>query len=142
MRNIILSEMLPNMESILEEQTKRNVLRPAKQKENFQSDQWDENLRGQKMSNSTGRVIYKYQMPVQEHFEMGLPENAEILRMTDEKGMFWLWAVVNTNASNETRKFHAFKCGGKIPDELNLKYIGCCAIYIQAELMLYIFEEL
>lgn len=108
----------------------------------IQSDQWDEKLRGQKMSSSTGKAIYKYQMPVQEHFEMLLPKDAEILRMTDEKGMFWLWAIVNTDTSDEIRKFHAFKCGGKIPDELKLKYIGCCAIYIQAELMLYIFEEL
>jgi len=108
-----------------------------------QADQWDEAMRGPKMGLGSGAVIYKYQMPVQECFEMKLPKGAQIIRMAGEKGMLWLWAVVDTNVDDEVRKFKAFKCGGSgMNGASNLIYHGCAAIYIQAELMLYIFEEI
>lgn len=95
------------------------------------------------MSDTTGLTIFKYQMPVSESFEMKLPKGAEIIRMNGEMGGLWLWAVVDTEADDETRKFHAFKCGGSgMSPDMNLTYRGCAAIYIQAELMLYIFEEM
>ena len=106
-----------------------------------QADQWDEALRGKKMSDASGRVIFKYQMPVLERFTMRLPRGAEIIRMEDQGGMFWLWAVVRTDVPDEDRHFWAFKCGGKIPDDLNIKYVGFCAVFVQMELGLYIFEE-
>lgn len=106
------------------------------------SDQWDVGLRGPKMSSTQGRVIFKYQMPVSEEFSMRLPKGAEIIRMDGENGHLWLWAVVDTDQEDEERKFYAFKCGGSgLADKDNLIYRGCAAIYIQAELMLYIFEE-
>lgn len=94
------------------------------------------------MSQAQGRVIYKYQMPVLERFEMRLPEGANILRVQDQGGMFWMWAEVRTDVPDETRKFWAFKCGGKIPDNLTLQYIGFCAVFVQQELGLYIYEEI
>jgi hypothetical protein len=111
----------------------QEALRPA--------DTWDETVRGPRMSEATGRVIFKYQMPVLEQFTMKLPAGAEIIRMEDQGGMFWLWAVVNTDAPTEERRFHAFKTGAKIPDGLPLRYVGFCAIFVQMELGLYIFEE-
>jgi len=107
-----------------------------------QIDQWDEALRGQKMSDATGRVIFKYQMPVLEQFTMKLPRGAEIIRVADQGGMFWLWAVVHTDSPDEERKFWAFKCGGKMPEGVPLKYVGFCAVFVQMELGLYIFEEI
>ena len=120
------------------------VFKPVENQEEPQKDQWDEKLRGKKMSSNSGKVIYKYQMPIKEHFEMRLPINAEIIRMDSQDGFFWLWAVVNTEYPDEIRKFHAVKCGGNMPDveESNLVYRGCCAMFIQQELMLYIFEEI
>lgn len=103
-------------------------------------DQWDEALRGPRMSEATGRVIFKYQMPVLEHFTMQLPQGAEIIRMEDQGGMFWLWAVIDTEAPVEEREFYAFKTGAKIPDGLRLRYLGFCAVFVQMELGLYIFE--
>lgn len=44
--------------------------------------------------------------------------------------------------SMDYEKFHAVKCGGQMPDIEKLQYVGCCAIFVQQELMLYIFEEL
>lgn len=101
---------------------------------------WDEATRGPRMSDATGRVIFKYQMPVLESFEMELPAGAEIIRVADMDGMFWMWAVVDTNAPTEVRRFMAFKTGAEIPANINLNYIGFCAIFVQMELGLYIFE--
>lgn len=106
-----------------------------------QADQWDEGLRGVKMSSSTGRVIFKYQMPVLERFTMKLPKGAQIIRVTDQGGMFWLWAVVSTDVPDEERNFVAVKTGANVPDG-NLNYIGFCAIFVQQELGLYIFENM
>lgn len=106
-----------------------------------QADQWDASTRGPKMANPTGKAIFKYQMPVLEQFEMKLPQDALIIRMEDQGGMFWLWAVVDTRARDETRKFRAFKTGAPIPDSFDGKYIGFCKIHVQQELGLYIFED-
>lgn len=107
-----------------------------------QLDQWDLSVRGQKMSDVSGRTIFKYQMPVLESFTMRLPVGADIIRVADQGGMFWLWAVVRTDVPDEDRHFRAFKCGGKIPDELDLRYVGFCAVFVQMELGLYLFEEI
>lgn len=106
-----------------------------------QEDQWDVTTRGQKMSGNSGKVIYKYQMPVLEKFTMKLPKGAEILRVADQDGMFWLWAVVDTNVPDEERHFVAVKCGANVPEGRILNYIGMCAIFVQQELALYIFED-
>lgn len=107
----------------------------------LQSDQWDETLRGKKMSDASGRVIFKYQMPVLERFTMRLPRSAEIIRMADQGGMFWLWAVVDTRLPDEDRHFVAVKCGGNVPETPGLIYRGFCAVFVQQELGLYIFED-
>lgn len=103
---------------------------------------WDKTLRGPRMSEATGKVIFKYQMPVLERFTMKLPAGAQIIRMEDQDGLFWLWAVVDTNAPLEDREFMAFKTGAKIPTDASLSYIGFCAVFVQMELGLYIFEVL
>lgn len=103
---------------------------------------WNEALRGPRMSEATGRVIFKYQMPVLEEFTMDLPRGAEIIRTEDQGGMFWMWAIVNTDAPTETRFFKSFKTGAKMPDNVELKYIGFCKIFVQMELGLYMFEDL
>ena len=114
--------------------------------EKMAKDQWDTS-RGPKMSNVTGRTIFKYQMLVQEYFTMRLPKGAEIIRMDGQDGKLWLWAVVDTEAPDEARTFHMVKCGGAMPrirskkEGFSLVYRGCCAIFIQQELMLYVFEE-
>lgn len=94
------------------------------------------------MSNATGRLIYKYQIPILEAFTVRLPEGAEILRVEHIDGLSWIWAIVNTDAPDEDRHFMAFKTGTKMPDGVNLKYIGYHAIFVQAELALYLFEVL
>lgn len=103
---------------------------------------WNEATRGPRMSEATGKVIFKYQMPVKEVFSIDLPKGAQIIRVADLDGMFWLWAIVDTNAPMEKRFFRAFKTGAKIPDDFDTShYLGMCAVFVQMELGLYIFED-
>ena len=46
---------------------------------------WDERARGPRMSKTTGKTIWKYQMPVAEKFVMALPEGAEVIRVEERK---------------------------------------------------------
>lgn len=102
---------------------------------------WDDSERGPKMAlvEKPSRTIWKYQIPVLEDFTISLPKGAEIIRFANEEGRLWIWAIVCPDAELKPRRILAFKAGAEMPDD-KLKYLGCAAIYIQAELMLYYFE--
>lgn len=85
--------------------------------------------------------IFKYQMPICEKYSLQLPIRAEILRVDDVDGMFYLWAMVNPSAPLEQRNFEAYKTGQDIPNPEGLVYLGHCCIYIGMELCLYIHER-
>lgn len=87
--------------------------------------------------------IYKYALPVRETFELELPKNAQIIRVEDVDGLFFLWAIVNCEDSceKETRFFECYKTGQVINTPLeNLKLLGTCKLFIMQELCLYVFE--
>lgn len=91
-------------------------------------------------------VIYKYRLPFQEVAEVVLPAGAEIIRIDGENsgpsaGQISIWAIVDADAPKEVRTFHLFKTGGAMPDNIHeATYHGCGAIFIQMELMMYVFE--
>jgi hypothetical protein len=88
------------------------------------------------------KAIFKYRVPIMEVSKIDLPEGADIVRVDGVDGAIWMWAVVDTEAPLETRTFHLFKTGGEMPDDISkYKYIGCGAIFVQLELMLYVFER-
>lgn len=106
------------------------------------SENWDTSIRGPKMSGEDGNRIWKYQIPVSEEFVKMLPKGARIIRVANEGGMLWMWAMVDTSAPDVSRKIHAFKAGGTMPDNaFDMEFIGMAPIYIQQELMLYFFED-
>lgn len=92
------------------------------------------------------KVIYKYRLPFMETAEVVMPVGAEIIRLEDEKtgpsaGQISIWAIVDTDAPKEVRQFRLFKTGGAMPDNIHeAQYLGCGAVYIQMELMMYVFE--
>lgn len=92
------------------------------------------------------KVIYKYRLPFMEVAKVILPVGAQIIRVDGETdpitgGQISLWAIVDTEAPTELRTFHLFKTGGKMPDDISsYLYHGCGAIFIQMELMMYVFE--
>lgn len=87
--------------------------------------------------------IFKYTLPIAERTHIDLPLGAQILRVDGLDGGLWVWAMVDTTAPLERREFALFKTGGDMPDNVaeEYKYVGCGSIYIQQELMLYVFEK-
>jgi len=86
--------------------------------------------------------IFKYPMPVQEKFELQLPVGAKIIRVADIDGLFYLWAIVNTEIEEtETRFIECYKTGQPIDNPETLNYLGLCCLFIMQELGLYMFER-
>lgn len=88
------------------------------------------------------RTIHKYRLPFKEIAHVDLPVGAEVIRIDDcDSGAIWLWAIVDTTKPFESREFLLFKTGSKMPDDVELRYLGCGAIFVQMELMMYVFER-
>ena len=88
------------------------------------------------------KTIYKYSLPVQEKLVIELPVGADIIRVDDVDGLFWLWAIVDPEAEKEPRRIECYKTGQPIETPLeHLKYLGCCKLFIMQELCLYMFEN-
>ena len=87
-------------------------------------------------------TIWKFQLPIMERATVTMPEGADVLRVDGLDGKLWLWAVVDTEAVLVDREFLLFKTGASMDGSGDLQYLGCGAIFIQMELMLYVFEEI
>lgn len=88
------------------------------------------------------KVIYKYRLSFMETSKVVLHKDAKILRIDGSDGAIWLWALVDTEAPLVERTFYLFKTGGKMPDDIEFyQYLGCGAIFVQMELMMYVFEK-
>jgi hypothetical protein len=89
--------------------------------------------------------IFKYPLPVKETFTLDLPDDAEIIRVDDVDGHFWLWAIVNTDPTipTKTRYFENYKTGQEFKTNPRyLKYLGMVKMFIMQELALYVFENI
>jgi hypothetical protein len=89
--------------------------------------------------------IYKYPLPVKEKYAIELPKGARIIRCEDVDGLFFLWAIVNTDpdAEKELRYLEFYKTGQPIETPLeNLVLLGTCKLFIMQELCLYVFENI
>lgn len=88
------------------------------------------------------KAIFKYRLPFKEDSSITIHEDANIIRVDGLDGAIWLWAVVDTNKPLVTRSFKLFKTGGEMPDNIQeYFYHGCGAIFVQMELMMYVFEH-
>lgn len=90
------------------------------------------------------KTIFKYTLSIKEKQIIELPHNAEIIRVEDVDGLFFLWAIVENdeNHPKESRYLEFYKTGQPMVEPINeLKYLGCCKLFIQQELCLYVFER-
>lgn len=82
-------------------------------------------------------------MPIQEKIELELPLGAKIIRVSDVDGLFFLWAIVDTDIEEkEIRHIEFFKTGQPIESHETLIYLGICKLFIMQELGLYTFERI
>lgn len=88
-------------------------------------------------------VVHKYAIPFQEGFELNLPRGSQVVRIDTIDGFNFLWALheVSDNPEIVTYKFVSSKTGGEIEHEKPLTFVGMYSIFIQMELLLYVFLE-
>ena len=90
------------------------------------------------------KAIYKYPIPIKEKYTIELPKDAQIIRTEDVEGLFFLWAIVETDEEHpkEKRCLEFYKTGHPIETSLeNLNFLGTCKLLIMQELCLYVFEN-
>lgn len=87
------------------------------------------------------KTIFKYTLPFMELSTVELPVGAEVVRCAGMDGFVFIWCIVDTDAPLEKRTFYLFKTGSPMPKDKRLRYLGCSAIHVQMELMMYILEE-
>ena len=92
------------------------------------------------------KKIFKYEMSIKEKQEIELPVGANIIRVDDVDGKFFLWAIVDApkedeEVETEIRYLEFYKTGQPIEDDTYLIYLGFCKLFIMQELGLYVFER-
>ena len=87
-------------------------------------------------------AVYKYLIPFQEDFDLKLPKGSKVVRIDTDNGNPYLWALVPVDETEiYTYKFKSSKTGGIIDHSDDLIFLDTYSIYIQMELMLYVFLE-
>ncbi|HEX8610172.1 MAG TPA: hypothetical protein VF800_02705 [Telluria sp.] len=89
------------------------------------------------------KAIHKYQLGMAEQASVMMPEGAVVIRVDGIDGFLWLWAVVDTDAPMIKRDFLLFKTGASMPADILQThcYLGCGGIFVQMELMMYVWED-
>ena len=88
-------------------------------------------------------VVYKYLIPFQEWFTMNLKDGSKVVRIDVAEGNPYMWVLTPLGDDIKTVKYHfkSSKTGGVIEHTEDLVFIDTYAIFIQMELMLYVFLE-
>lgn len=68
-------------------------------------------------------TVYKYPIPIEDEFDLELPEGAKILKVELQGQHPNIWALVNSENTNQKRSFRFAGTGHSLPDK-NLNYIG------------------
>lgn len=76
------------------------------------------------------KTIWKFDVPIQDNFSLLMPKDSEILKLDLQDGEPKIWALVDSEASQEER--HFIGTGTGHPIEINyhrLQYIGTVIMY-------------
>jgi len=71
-------------------------------------------------------TIYKWTIPIEDHFTLELPKNAKILTVQTQRGTPQLWAMVDSETEKEKRYFRLAGTGHPLGDDYLgiINYIG------------------
>jgi hypothetical protein len=88
------------------------------------------------------KAIHKYQLGMAERASVTMPMGAHIIRIDGIDGFLCIWAVVDLEAPMVEREFLLFKTGALMPPDIleTHRYLGCGGIFVQMELMMYVWE--
>ena len=89
------------------------------------------------------KKIFKFQLGMAERATVQMQEGAEVIRIDGIEGFLYIWAVVDPAAPMVGREFDLFKTGADMPDDIleTHRYLGCGGIFVQMELMMYVWER-
>ena len=86
--------------------------------------------------------IFKYKLELSDYPTLTLPKDAKILSVQIQKGILCLWALVDTSAPIEQRKFRLAGTGHPIKENLDeLQFIDTIQSH-EGALVFHIFEIL
>lgn len=87
------------------------------------------------------KTIYKYQIQLEDYFELKLPKNARILHFGLQDEKTFIWVLIDTKENRyDTRAFRLAGTGHPIQDNINdLLFIGTI-IYDKKKLVFHLFE--
>jgi hypothetical protein len=86
------------------------------------------------------KVIWKYEIPIQDEFFLAMPKGAKIMKVALQYGNPVMWALVDDTAEKETKKFVSFRTGHYINKHACiLDYIDTFLVE-QDRLVLHLFE--
>lgn len=69
------------------------------------------------------RVVYKYPIPVEDAFEIGLPQGARVLSVQVQGSTPCLWALVDPSRPKEARRFRLASTGHPVEESENLSFV-------------------
>jgi len=84
------------------------------------------------------KTIWKFEVPLTGVFLLEMPEGAEILSFQGQKDKLCVWAIVETDAQLERRRFSICGTGFKLPENLG-RYIGTTQTH-EGDLVWHLFE--
>lgn len=88
------------------------------------------------------RKVYKYDIPMEDEFELELPEGADPVRVARQGDVARLWCLVDPDAPSEIRRFRHAGTGHEIDyDPEELEHIGTYFLY-RRSLVFHVFEIL
>ena len=86
-------------------------------------------------------TIYKWAIPIEDHFTLELHKNAKILTIQTQRGTPQLWAMVDSETEKETRHFRLSGTGHPLGNDYLriINYVGTFQIENGA-LVFHLFE--
>jgi hypothetical protein len=73
--------------------------------------------------------------------DVEMPRGAEVLSVQVQRGEPCLWALVDTHAQREVRRFVTVGTGHDIPSDLRMKHVGTFQLH-GGDLIFHVFEVL
>jgi hypothetical protein len=68
------------------------------------------------------RTLYKYRIPIIDDPVVQMPKGAQLLKFAMQGTDLYVWALVDTEAEMEERKFKIFGTGHPVPDNVDLAW--------------------
>jgi len=87
------------------------------------------------------KTIYKYELPVSDHFVLEMPLGARVLTVQIHRERPYIWVLADANQTvTESRHFCCIGTGHPIEENGALNYIGTFKILVDT-LVFHLFEE-